>query len=422
MRLEEKITTIGDSADLLSGFAFKSANFSNEKKHAFLVKGSNVGHMSIDYDAGPWWANHEDPKIQKYLLQNNDVILAMDRPIVGDQLKYSWIKPNSPKSLLVQRVARLRGKEGLETDYLRYVIGSHEFQAYVETITTGANVPHISSPDIKKYRFPLPDIKTQQKIAGLLSAYDDLIENNLKRIKLLEEMAQITYEEWFVRLRFPGHESTPINPETNLPEGWERKAISRIIAINPPTSINRGEPQPFIPMQALSTNSMVISPIEFKAPSGGARFQDGDVLLARITPCLENGKTGMVVLSGAQKSGTGSTEFIVMRESSTVNRYFIYCLARSDYFRGNSINAMRGSDGRQRVDPRVYQKLRIPCPPVELMRKFETTVAPNFRVINNLVIQNEKLREARDILLPRLMTGMIDVEQFDPAKLLNEAA
>lgn len=293
---------------------------------------------------------------------------------------------------------------------------------FLQSMSIGAATKFLTKRILDNLKIPLFPISTQKKIARILSAYDDLIENNLKRIKLLEEMAQITYEEWFVRLRFPCHETTSINPETGLPKGWEARAVSEVIAINPKTSVPKGSLQPYIPMQSVSTTSMVIEPIEARNPSGGAKFKDGDTLVARITPCLENGKTGFVRLPEPNNKGTGSTEFIVLRETSLVSRFYIYCLARSNYFRGNSINAMSGSDGRQRVNPKVYDKLKINFPPQNIMKDFDIIAKPCFEQIGLLSQKNQRLREAHDILLPRLMTGMIDVEQYNPADLLKEVA
>ncbi|PAJ74101.1 hypothetical protein CJF42_12370 [Pseudoalteromonas sp. NBT06-2] len=404
---------LGEFCKVDSGFAFKSEQFSDDCNDVFLVKGSNLGHRQIKWDEGPWWNVDDYEKFERYQLREQDVLLAMDRPIVGGQLKYSWIKEGDPKALLVQRVARLRAIKPEDQKFLRYVIASPAFLQYIDTITTGVNVPHISGPDIRKYKFNLPEKGARLKIAEIIDAYDNLIENNLKRIKLLEEMAQITYEEWFVRMNFPGHETVAFDEETGLPEGWNNTNLSEAIQINPTTKAATKELAPYVPMGSLSTSSMIIDGIESRIPSGGAKFKNGDTLVARITPCLENGKTGFVDFLLDEQVATGSTEFIVLRESPEVNRYFIYCLARSDYFRGFSINNMLGSDGRQRVNHKAYEKYLINIPPKNIMEDFEQLASPAFSTIKSLVRQKNLLREARDILLPRLMTCMIDIEQVE---------
>ena len=147
----------------------------------------------------------------------------MDRPWVTAGLKWARLKPHDPSCLLVQRVARLRAQPGLRQDFLTYVIGSVAFSDYVRNIMGGTNVPHISSSQIKAYKFRLPGEIEQAAIASTLSAYDDLIENNRRRIALLEEAARMLYREWFVHFNFPGHEHVKIID--GLPEGWERRTF-----------------------------------------------------------------------------------------------------------------------------------------------------------------------------------------------------
>lgn len=288
----------------------------------------------------------------------------------------------------------------------------------LKEMNSAGAVPGVNRNHLHKVKIKAPTSRLyQDKLVSLVSAYDDLIENNLKRIKLLEEMAQITYEEWFVRMKFPGHESAAIDSETGLPEGWSLLPLTEAIQVNPSTKVGKAL-APFVPMGALSTSSMLIEGIESRIPSGGARFINGDTLVARITPCLENGKTGFVNFLTDSAVATGSTEFIVLRETDHINRYFIYCLARSEYFRDFSIQSMVGTDGRQRVNHKAYEKFLLKQPPLKVMRKFEKSMRPCFDVAKSLLAQNKLLREARDILLPRLMTGMIDIDQVEVPEVL----
>ena len=397
-----EVSSIGAVCDLLSGFAFKSNLFSEDPNDTFLVKGSNVGHRSIDYDAGPWWKNDDLKKLKRYELQENDVILAMDRPIVGDRLKFTWIKKGDKPSLLVQRVARLRGSEKLDIKYLRYVIGSHEFQAYIDTITTGANVPHISGPDIKKYRFPLPNLDIQKKIAGILSAYDDLIENNLKRIKLLEEMAQITYEEWFVRLRFPGHEATPTNPKIGLPEGWKEVELANYFPIRTgkkDANIQTPDgPYPFF------TCSQGI----YRADDYS--FDDEAIILAG------NGEFNIKYYRG--KFEAYQRNYVLIPYDK---KFLFLIFLHMKHYLGRITAGSKGAVIKY-LTKDMIGKAKMKQPEAAVLDKFNEIVLPTFHQIENLEKQNERLREARDILLPRLMTGMIDVEDYDPSQLLQEAA
>lgn len=388
---------LGDVCDFLSGFPFKSTDFSSNPNDIFLVKGSNTGHQFIAFEVGPWLKVMDYQNYLKYELQEDDVIIAMDRPIVGDQLKYCWMKKNDPKSLLVQRMARLRGSQELDIKYLRYVIGGSEFKGYIDTITTGANVPHISGPDIKKFRFPLPPLKTQKKIAAILSAYDDLIENNLKRIKLLEEMAQITYEEWFVRMRFPGYESVPIDSTTGLPEEWKTVKLREVL------QLNYGK--------ALKAETRIKGDIPVYGSSGivgthkDALVEGCGIIIGR------KGNVGSVFWSHDSFYPIDTVYFV----TSTHTPHFLYYVLRNSKF-DNSDAAVPG------LNRDSAYSVEITLPSEAMERQFSERIKKNFSVIQSLEKQNQLLREARDILLPRLMTGIIDVDSYNPADLLKEVA
>ncbi len=248
----------------------------------------------------------------------------------------------------------------------------------------------------------------QEKIANTLSAYDDLIENNQKQIKLLEEAAQRFYKEWFVDLRFPGHENTKI--VDGVPEGWNWCKLEDAIQLDPKVTLTKERMKQFIPMSALSTSSMVLDESQFTetTSNSGSKFQNGDTLLARITPCLENGKTAYVSGLKSDEGAVGSTEYIVMR-AKTINSYMVYLLARTDDFRQSAINSMSGSDGRQRVKSDKLKMLDYLHPTSELVEKFENVEEPIFEKIYRLSKQMQQAKQARDLLLPKLMSGEVEV-------------
>lgn len=248
----------------------------------------------------------------------------------------------------------------------------------------------------------------QEKIANTLFAYDDLIENNQRQIKLLEEAAQRLYKEWFVDLRFPGHENTKI--VDGVPEGWNWCKLEDAIQFDPKVTLTKERMKQFIPMSALSTSSMVLDESQFTetTSNSGSKFQNGDTLLARITPCLENGKTAYVSGLKSSEGAVGSTEYIVMR-AKTINAYMVYLLARTDDFRQSAINSMSGSDGRQRVKSDKLKMLDYLHPTSELVEKFENVEEPIFEKIYRLSKQMQQAKQARDLLLPKLMSGEVEV-------------
>lgn len=269
-----------------------------------------------------------------------------------------------------------------------------------------AAVPGVNRNVLHELKVKCADTKSQERIANVLSAYDDLIENNCRLIALLEDAARQLYQEWFVRLRFPGHEHT--NIKDGVPEGWERVPAPNAIDINPKTPLSDEEEHWYVEMSDLPTNSMVIQNAVLRDGRSGSKYRNGDTLLARITPCLENGKTGFVNFMVDGESGRGSTEFIVLR-SKRVTPEFVYCLARTYGFRENAIKSMIGASGRQRVQESCFEKFMVWVPPRALLTLFREYEEPLFQQINNLHTQNQKLKAARDLLLPKLMNGEIAV-------------
>ena len=264
----------------------------------------------------------------------------------------------------------------------------------------------IRASELAELKVGYPSIDVQKAVVDLLAPYDAFIENNRRRMALLEESARLLYREWFVRLRFPGYEHTPI--VDGVPQGWERVPTPRAIEINPKIKLSDDEDHWFVEMANLPTDSMCINGAAMRDGRSGPKFQNGDTLLARITPCLENGKTGFVDFMAEGEAGRGSTEFIVLR-SKRVTPEFVYCLARTYEFRGNAIKSMIGSSGRQRVQESCFDKYMVFVPPPSLLRLFSDFAAPAFVQIKNLATQNQKLRTARDLLLPRLMSGELAV-------------
>ena len=292
--------------------------------------------------------------------------------------------------------------------FIYYQLRSEHIGRWLEKVSIGATMPSLNTGWLSGIEMVLPPIEIQKQIAGILSVYDDLIENNRKQIKLLEEAARRLYKEWFVDLRFPGHENTKI--VDGVPEGWNWCKLEDAIQFDPKVTLTKERMKQFVPMPALSTASMVLDESQFTetTSNSGSKFQNGDTLLARITPCLENGKTAYVSGLKSDEGAVGSTEYIVMR-AKTINSYMVYLLARTDDFRQSAINSMSGSDGRQRVKSDKLKMLDYLHPVSELVEKFENVEEPIFEKIYRLSKQMQQAKQARDLLLPKLMSGEVEV-------------
>jgi type I restriction enzyme, S subunit len=291
-------------------------------------------------------------------------------------------------------------------EFLYYFMEQEEAVRWLEQHAVGTTMLNLSAAIVAELPLKYPVPAVQQRIANILSAYDELIENNQRRMALLEEAARQIYREWFVRLRFPGYEHTRITK--GVPEGWDRVPTPEAVEINPSTKLSDEVEHWSVEMADLPIGNMVIQQATRREGRSGSKFRNGDTLFARITPCLENGKTAFVDFLEESEVARGSTEFIVLR-SSRLTPEFVYCFARTYDFRENAIKSMIGSSGRQRVQESCFEKFLVLVPSATLLNVFNEIVRPMFRQIKNLHSQNQKLRAAGDLLLPRLMSGEIAV-------------
>lgn len=206
----------------------------------------------------------------------------------------------------------------------------------------------------------------------------------------LEQQAQAIFKEWFL-----------IDKNKNA-------ILDDLVNFDPFEKIERNQDYLFFDMKCLSSNSMNLSEGILKKTNSASSFRNDDVLLAKITPCLENGKTGFVNCLKKDQIARGSTEFIVLRKKSDVSPYWIYCLARNEQFREVAIKSMVGSSGRQRVQTNVLRNYEV-FYDQQLMRKFDTFAYSLFQQIAENNFESQQLSKLRDTLLPKLMNGEIEV-------------
>ncbi len=409
MKWEE--VKLGNHVDFASGPAFKSKDFTDNPKDIPLIKGENIGIGCILWEKSKYYPEAEAKYYQSAFLELNDIVLAMDRPWIEAGLKFGWIKENDPPSLLVQRVARLRGVNGLSQTFLRYIVSSSDFAIYLKNIQGGVGVPHISGGQIKAFSFSLPPLPTQQKIASILSAYDDLIENNLKRIRLLEEAAQHLYREWFVRFRFPGWEEVEV--VDGLPVGWERKALGKICTeISSGGTPDRGNPLYWASpeIQWVKTKELrddFVFECEERISKEGLEnssakiFPEGTILMAiYASPTL--GRLG--ILTNEACFNQAMVGFKIDRNQTSTE--FLYYKLLEERL---PLNNMAIGAAQQNINVKKVKEYEVILPSLDLINTFSRITSPFFSQRRALGGQNQKLKEARDILLPRLMNQTIVV-------------
>jgi len=379
-----------------------TASASDEPIGPKFLRITDIVPAAIDWSSVPY-CPIEDEDRKRFGLKVGDIVVARTGATVG----YAKQVRDEVDAVFASYLVRFRvDPEKAHPEFIGCLVESETYKKFVQSQIGGAAQPNASAPILGKFEFTLPTPATQRRVADILTAYNDLMENNRRRMALLEESARLLYREWFVRLRFPGHERT--STERDLPAGWMRVPAPQAIEINPSTKLSDEAEHWYVEMADLPTDSMVIQSAIKRDGRSGSKFRNGDTLLARITPCLENGKTGFVNFMAEGETGRGSTEFIVLR-SKTVTAEFVYCLARTYEFRVNAITSMVGSSGRQRVHESCFDEFMIVTPPKPILDQFSEIIVPIFHQIKLLHLQNQKLRTARDHLLPRLMSGELAV-------------
>lgn len=286
--------------------------------------------------------------------------------------------------------------------YLRCPVFRGGFRAF-STMTTRAS---LRNEDLLSMEIPVPPMDMQQRIAAILSNYDNLIENNQKQIKLLEEAAQRMYKEWFVDLRFPGYETTTI--VNGVPEGWERKKISDVAAINE-KSISKDYSFEYV--DYIDIGSVSIGRIESKtryalkdAPGRAKRVvSDGDVIWGMVRPNLK----AYALVFHPSDTTIVSTGFAVL-SAKEVPFSFLYCHVSQDEFIGYLVNCTNGA-AYPAVKPIHFEEASILIPTRDILDKFHVRVESMLRKLEVLYKQIETASETRDRLLPKLMSGEIEV-------------
>src|SRR6266487_5064863 len=296
--------------------------------------------------------------------------------------------------------------------FVKYYLDTIKQQ--LKNVSKGATQDNLSLDKLLSFDILTPPVTTQHKIAAILSAYDDLIENNTQRIAILEEMAQALYREWFVHFRFPGHEKKRMVESAlgMIPEGWEVVKLGKVAIINS-SSIKKGY-EPFeinyVDINAVSTGRINnIEPILFNVAPGRARriVKHGDIIWSTVRP---NRRSYSIILNPIPNLIV-STGFAVI-SAQCVPYTYLYQALTTDDFVSYLTNHATGS-AYPAVNSGDFQDAQILLPPDSILNEFHSFAVNLFDEKQNLHQKNINLKHTRDLLLPRLISGEVDVEGLD---------
>jgi type I restriction enzyme S subunit len=313
---------------------------------------------------------------------------------------------------LGQRTVLIRPNIDLvDPDFLCYFLLAPKQQGKLLAGQTGATVKHVNMKDIRKLPLEnLPDLPIQKKTGQILASYDDLIENNRRRIELLEESARLLYREWFVYLRFPSHEHTPIID--GIPEGWENKKIEEICetigggtpSTQNPEYWNDGDITWVVPTDVTRNKCLPLLDSERKITEAG--FKNSSAKLVPPETILMTSRASVGFFALMDKEVCTNQGFIsIIPHKESYRMYLLYNLM----YRVEEIRSHAGGSTYQEISKTRFRNLDIVIPSKTLLQQFQEQsykILEQVRVLNK---QNKKLAQARDLLLPRLMNGEIAV-------------
>lgn len=324
--------------------------------------------------------------------------------------------------------------ECIDPRFLYYWALSDEFLSQLAGMAHSTDMaPYLSLRDQLRLRISLPPPSAQAGIGATLGALDDKIELNRRMNETLEAMARAIFKDWFVdfgptRAKMEGKKPY-LAPDlwslfpnrfnnNGMPEGWDIGPAASLVHFNPSERVT-ASPAPYIEMAAVPTTGSWPERPVLREPGSGAKFRNGDTVFARITPCLENGKTAFIQCLEEGAVAWGSTEFIVMRSRPPLPAAYSYLLARDTSFRTHAIQSMTGTSGRQRAQAEALGIFPVTRTSGEVAKAFGTVVDPCFAKIKANSEECETLAALRDLLLPKLMSGEIRVK--DAVRIAGEA-
>ena len=301
----------------------------------------------------------------------------------------------------------LRGKPGITDDtFLLACLNNADIKAFV----TGAAQPKLSQGNLRLIEIPLPPLPIQQRIAGILSAYDELIENSQRRIKILESMARALYREWFVHFRFSGHESIPriTSPLGEIPQGWEVKRIQdfgKVITGKTPSKANAayfGDEVQFLKTPDMHGNMFIIGTNERLSSSGTASQANKTLPAGSIcVSCI--GTIGVVSITTEECQTNQQINSVIL--ANPASREFLFLRLQDAKQALENLGSNGATMGN--VNKSKFEAMEIICPPTDLLSDYHHFAKPIFLQILTLARQIQNLRRTRDLLLPRLLSGQI---------------
>ena len=393
--------TIEQLVDIIDGDRGKNYPKQNEfldKGYCLFLNTGNVTAEGFSFETNQFITEEKDRSLNKGKLQRGDIVYTT-RGTVGNAAFYSNAVPYENIRINSGMVIFRCDDEVINNSFLYQILKSAHYRHYFKSFCTGTAQPQLPIKNLKNITVNIPARIKQDRIANCLSAYDDLIENNQKQIKLLEEAAQRLYKEWFVDLRFPGHEDVQI--VDSVPEGWRKVTLSEI------SDVIMGQS----PKSEFYNKDKEGLPFHQGVGSYGNRFVKDDTYSTSYTRIAEAGSILFSVRAPVGRLNITKNKIVIGRGLSAINhkehlQSFLFYLLKERYFKEDMVGngSIFASISKNEL---LGQEFIVPSS--SLQRKFDSIASSIDRQIDNLDTKISLLTEARDRLLPKLMSGEIEL-------------
>jgi len=361
-----------DIADFQYGY---TASAQDKNTGTKLLRITDIVPDLIDWDTVPY-CEIDEKDLKQYEINKGDILIARTGATAG----YAKLIRKVPEqSVFASYLIRLAMKAGVSPEFVGRIIESEAFKQFVKSHAGGSAQPHANAPVLKNFELLLPDLTTQLSVADMLAIYDDLIENNARRIKILEQIAQATYTEWFVK------------SDKEIPDGWVMKKLGETIDISRGKNITRN----------------TIRKGNVPVVAGGlepAYFHDTANTEAPVITISASGANAGFVNLYMEDVWASDCSYIDKSVTPFVFYYFLLLKTRQIEVTG----LQRGS-AQPHVYPKDLAELQVMSVPDDVLERFDELVSPIFSAIGNFKHRNRVLRNSRDLLLPKLVTGEIKV-------------
>ena len=362
-----------------------------------IIDGANLKEFKVTDNVTKFVTEEKARSLHRSIAKRNDVVVTISGNV--GQISYIPMDSKYEEYLVSQRQFRATfDSTKVYVPYLVYFFHTQLGQHKILSFANQTGVPALAQPlkNFKNIDICLPNISLQKQIASILKSLDDKIEVNRKINENLEQQAQALFDEVLMNEERP-----------------RDMFLKDYAFINPTRTIKKGKVARYIDMSCMPTKGSFPSDWIDKPYNGGMKFQNGDTIMARITPCLENGKTAYVNFLEKDEIAFGSTEYIVMAPHEGIPSEMFYFLARNENFVSYAVAHMNGSSGRQRVSASDIENYIMPVIPTHIIEQFGMKAHAIMETIKTNSLESRRLATLRDTLLPKLMSGELKVNEVE---------